>query len=147
MVALKIKSEPSMMSHADSGNESNNCMWLETTLCSSSAPENTLPETTIKKMPTIKYANFFTVLPSVIYKLRLQWPSALPEVEKANALMTSVTTFGKCTTNARALHTESITYEAKFGLLCKALQDNVLILGPDMRLKADAKSVKINITY
>lgn len=80
------------------------------------------------------------MLPIRHCKLRLQWPSALPEVEIANALMTSVTAIGKCTTDARALHTESITYEAKFGLLCKALQDNVLILGTGARLKTNAES-------
>ena len=73
-------------------------------------------------------------------KLRLQAPQRSRKLKKANALMTSVTTLGKCTTDARALHTESITYEAKFGLLCKALQDNVLILGTGARLEADEKS-------
>jgi hypothetical protein len=72
-----------------------------------------------------KVGKVFHCAPIRHCKLRLQWPSALPEVEKVNALMTSVTTFGKCTTDAKSMHTESITYEIKFGLLCKALQDNV----------------------
>ena len=87
-----------------------------------------------------KICKLFHCAPIRHSKLRLQWSSALPEVEKANALMTSVATIGKCTTDARALYTESITYEAKFGLLCKALQDNVLILGTGARLEEDAKS-------
>ena len=94
-----------------------------------------------------KICKLFHCSPIRHCKLRLQWPSALPEVEKASALMTSVTTFGKCTTDARALYTESITYEAKFGLLCKALQDNVLILGTRARLEADSKSSQIHVSH
>ena len=94
-----------------------------------------------------KICKLFHCAPIRQRKLRLQRSSALPEVEKANALMTSVTTFGKCTTDARALHAESITYKAKFGLLCKALQDNVLILGTRARLEADSKSSQIHVSH
>ena len=40
--------------------------------------------------------------------------------------MTYVIHLCKCTTVAKSLHTESITYKANFRYLCKTLQGNVL---------------------
>jgi hypothetical protein len=44
---------------------------------------------------------------------------------ESHAPMTYVIHLDKCTTVAKSLHTESITYKAKFRYLCKTLQGNV----------------------
>ena len=51
--------------------------------------------------------------------------SALPEESQNRALMASVIHTCRCTADAKTLHEKSITYEAKFDLLCKVLQVNV----------------------
>lgn len=82
----------------------------------------------IKNMPIEMYVNFFTVLPSVKFVVACRdYPAfGAPGRIETNAPMTYVIHLDKCTTVAKSLHTESMTYKAKFAYLCKRLQGNVL---------------------
>lgn len=64
----------------------------------------------------------FVIIPSC-YKGH----SARPEGLQNRALLIFMTCLDKCTTNAKDAHAKSITYGAKFELLCKSLQHDVLV--------------------
>lgn len=78
--------------------------------------------------------------------------SAHPEGVHNRTLITFVIHQCRCTADAKTMHDKSITYEAKFDLICKALQVNVLdswhnqrgVTGRPATIKP-CKLLKINI--
>jgi len=68
------------------------------------------------------------MIPSVQFVIVLSSDNshnARPEELHHRALLASVICPDKCTANAKTLHAKSSTYEAKFQLMCKSLQEDV----------------------